>query len=141
MRADAVRDAIVTAVQDTEVDTKASAQDVFKYLEPGMREVAMARDRVFTVDITAAPLRAERIFVNDLYECTWALMVFYTDVPGVQDRINADVERVSQKLNALARDNLEIQMVQIGPADVSLTDGQIVANISLMTTYRLTAGV
>ena len=141
MRADEVRDAIVTSVEDTEVDAKASALDVFKYLEPGMREVAMARDRVFTVDIVAAPLRAQRIFVNDLYECTWSLMIFYTDVPGVQDRINADVERVSQKLNALARDNLDIHMIQIGPADVTLTDGQIIANISLITTYRLTAGV
>ena len=141
MRADAVRDAIVTAVEDTNVDQKASSVDVFKYLEPGMREVAMARDRVFTVDVVNAPLRAKRIFVNDLYECMWALNVFYTDVSGVQDRIIKDVERLSQKLEGMARDSLEIQLIQVGPADVVQTDGQIVASISLTTTYRLTAGV
>ncbi len=141
MRADEVRDAIVAAVEATAVDSKASSTDVFKYLEPGLREVAMARDRVFTVDVVDPPLRAKRIFVNDLYECAWTLNVFYTDVPGIQDRIMLDTERISQKLEALARDSLEIQLIMVGPADLTLTDGQIVGSISLTTTYRLTAGV
>ena len=141
MRADEVRNAIVAAVEATPVDAKASSVDVFKYLQPGMREVVMARDRVFTVDIIAAPLRAKRIFVNDLYECAWNLDVYYSDAPGIQDRIILDVERLSQKLEALARDNAAIQLIMIGPADVTLTDGQIIATISINTTYRLTSGV
>lgn len=141
MRADEVRDAIVTAVEDTEVDAKASSTDVFKYLEPGMRDVALARDRIFTVDVTSPPLRAKRIFVNDLYEVIWDLNIYYTDAPGIQDRILLDCERISQKLEALARENLEIQMITLSAPGVTLTDGQIVASISLDTTYRLTSGV
>jgi len=141
MRADEVRDAIVTAAQAADVDNKASATDVFKYLEPGMRDVAMARDRVFTVDMQQPPSRAHRIFVNDLYQINWDVNVYYTDAPGVQDRIMMDIERLSQKLLALARTTLDLQYIDVTATSVGLTDGQIVANISLLTLYRLTAGV
>jgi hypothetical protein len=141
MRADEVRAAIVTSVEATPVDAKASSQDVFKYLQPGMRDVAMARDRVFTVDIVSPPLRSKRVMTDDLYTCSWDLSVYYSDVPGVQDRLVLDSERLSQKLEALARDSLGIQLVDLSSGFATQTEGQIVVSIQIETVYRLTAGV
>ena len=141
MRASEVRSAIVTAVESATPVAKASASDVFTYFQPGMREVNMARDRVFVVQITSPPLRSKTLITTDLYECMWDVIVLYQDAPGVIDRLATDTESVSQKLEGLALANAEIEAVFVESGTVAQTDGQIEVILTIRTMYRLTAGV
>lgn len=141
MRASEVRAAIVTAVESAEPVAKASSSDVFTYFQPGMREVNMARDRVFIVQIATPPLRSKTLITTDLYECMWDVIVLYQDAPGVIDRLSTDTESVSQKLEGLALSNAEIEAVFVESGTVAQTDGQIEVILTVRTMYRLTAGV
>lgn len=141
MRASAVRAAIRAAVESATPISKASRSDVFTYFQPGMRDVNMARDRVFLVQITTPPMRSKIVITTDLYECTWDVIVLYQDAPGVIDRLSTDTESVSQKLEGLAFDNAEIELVSIDGGSVGQTEGQIEVILNVRTVYRLTAGV
>ena len=138
MRASEVKAAIVTAIEAISPDGKASARDVFRHVDNAGRQGMRAPDRVFFVDVTELPNRADLLTV-DAYKIGMLVTVLYSVAPGkTEDRVTSDCERISHALINLAAQNADLYAADVTPLDMFESDNTIEARVSADVVYRLT---
>lgn len=138
MRASEVRAAVVSTIEAVTPDSQASARDVFKHVDNAGRTGMRAPDRVFFVDVSALPNRADLLTV-DAYTVQLAVTVLYSVAPSkTEDRVLSDVEKISQALINLAAQNADLYAAEITPIDMFESESIIEARITVDVIYRLT---
>jgi len=141
MRSTAVKAAIISAVVATTVDTSAHADDRFRHIDAGYRDVTGAHGRIFTLEYIGGGLPAREMLTTDLRIANWELVVYYSDNPGIDERIMLDNERISTSLDSLAGTVADIAAIDINNNEIRPFDGQIRSTFGIDTRYRLDAGV
>ena len=135
MRASEVKSAAVDVIEGITPDSKASARDVFRHVDNAGRTGMRAPDRVFFVDVTELPNRADLLTV-DAYR---AITVLYSVAPGkTEDRVLADSERISYALINLAAQHADLYAAEVTPIDMFESENTIEARITVDVIYRLT---
>lgn len=138
MRASEVKSAAVDVIEGITPDSKASARDVFRHVDNAGRTGMRAPDRVFFVDVTELPNRADLLTV-DAYRVQLAITVLYSVAPGkTEDRVLADSERISYALINLAAQHADLYAAEVTPIDMFESENTIEARITVDVIYRLT---
>jgi len=138
VRASGVRAAVVTAIEAITPDAQASGRDIFRHIENAARTGTRAPDRVFFVDMSDLPNRANLLTV-DAYKISLMITVLYSVAPGAtEDRVASDAERISNALINLAAQNADLYAADITPLDMTETDNAIESRTLADVTYRLT---
>lgn len=138
MRASEVKSAIVDAIEAISPDARASNRDVFRHVDNAGRAGMRAPDRVFFVDVSELPNRADLLTV-DAYKVQMAVTVLYSVAPGkTEDRVLADSERISHALINLAAQHADLYAAEVTPLDMIESESVIEAQITVDVIYRLT---
>lgn len=138
MRGSAVRDAVIAAIEAITPDAQASGRDVFRHVDTALRDGLRAPDRVFVVDLTEAPNRADLLTVDAL-SAQYTVTVLYSAAGAATlDRVADDMERVDRALIRLHTQAADIYAAATQPLDIAEEDGAIEARIATDVIYRLT---
>ena len=141
MRCDAVRNAIIAAMEGITPDTKVTATDVFS-LATAIEKVG--RDRNFTVERTGPQEPANEIIsgigsgVSDPYDVRFQVNVYYQPTPGdaATNRILLDGDLIVDALRELSTGYQQIRVVDIaGVSDFDDPLGFRIARWDLVMTY------
>lgn len=137
MRASDVRAAVVTVIEGITPDAQASGRDVFRHIDNAGRAGMRAPDRVFFVDMTDPPNRADLLTVDAL-TVSYTVTVLYSAATGVEDRVASDMELLQYNLINLGAQHADLYVADIIPLDVVESDNAIEATMLANVTYRLT---
>lgn len=138
MRASAVRDAVIAAIEAITPDAQASGRDVFRHVDTALRDGLRAPDRVFVVDLSDPPNRADLMTVDALRAQFTVTVLYSAAGAATLDRVSDDMERVDRALVRLHTQAADIYAAATQPLDIDERDGAIEARISADVTYRLT---
>ena len=142
MRASTLRAKIVSAIEGISTyDSQATANDIFRHIESGMRDQQAGQDRLFSVKLSSVPTRARIVLPNDSYQISFDVFILYQDSPAVEDRIADDAERVSQAIEKLPHENTDLNNINNAGGAVTEIEGQILVQYTVTCVYRLDSGV
>lgn len=136
MRASAVRDAIIDAIEAATLDTKARSGDVIRVLRTA-REPESVAERVAMVRLIQGPDKDEAN-TCDAFSVTYQVSIFYAPSDDIDDRIAADSERLYLPLWRLHTDaSGDILDATLGPLAVEENAGLVVARRDVQILFRL----
>ena len=136
MRASAVRDAIIDAIEAATLDTKARGSDVIRVLRHA-REPESVAERVAMVRLIQGPDKDEAN-TCDAFSVTYQVSIFYAPSDDIDDRIAADSERLYLPLWRLHTNaSGDILDATLGPLAVEENAGLVVARRDVQILFRL----
>lgn len=136
MRASAVRDAIIDAIEAATLDTKARGSDVIRVLRHA-REPESVAERVAMVRLIQGPDKDEAN-TCDAFSVTYQVSIFYAPSDDIDDRIAADSERLYLPLWRLHTNaSGDIIDATLGPLAVEENAGLVVARRDVQILFRL----
>lgn len=141
MRSSEVKTAIEEAILASPVDGQVSNRDKFRILRTGLRPMDAAAERSVWVILTVPPAQSGRTLPQDLLQATWDVSVAYNDAPDVDRRVGDDGERISQALENVALQHIDVAHVTVDAMAVIESEGFIVSSYQITAEYRKTAGV
>lgn len=135
MRASAVRDAIIDAIEAATLDTKARSGDVIRVLRTA-REPESVAERVAMVRLIAGPDKSAHN-TCDAFEVTYQVSIFYSPSDDIEDRIASDVERLYASLYNLHTAAADILDCRPGVLSVSEDVGVVASRRDVTVLFRL----
>lgn len=136
MRASAVRDAIIDAIEAATLDTKARGSDVIRVLRHA-REPESVAERVAMVRLIGLPTKDDAN-TCDAFTVTYQVSVFYAPSDDIDDRIASDAERLFAPVWNL-HTHVSGDIIEVSPGDgvVEENAGLVVARRDVRVLYRL----
>lgn len=133
MRLSEVRDAIITRITTTALDTKAGGGDKLTILRAA-REPEQVTERCAMVRLLSTG--RDDTNVCDAHFAVYQVVVFYKPSPDIDDRIAADSERLHDPLWTLPQ--IAADVLDSAPGDVFVeeAEGRIAARRDVRVIYR-----
>ena len=137
MRASAVRAAIIAALEEAVLDTKAGRGDVFNVLRTA-REPDAVSERVAQVRLLSGPDKSDHN-TCDLFVVTYQVSRYYSPSGDIEDRIAADNERLYLPLAASALIAREPDIMDASASGTTVDEnaGLIAARQDVTILFRL----
>lgn len=135
MRAKAVRDAIITAIQAITPDTLASGSDRLRVVDLGGKDPSGLRERLFTVLL--AEVRPTVTIEPSDQQVVYDVAVYYAQHRDTDDRISDDAERVTSALYSLHTQDADIYGAEVSPTRV-VTSSSVPQMLEAVTTVTVT---
>lgn len=141
-RASTIRAGIVTAIRAAVPDSRAHAEDKFRFLDAGAMDFDAMPDRTFVLQLASQPERTN-VNVCDTWRCEFRLIFFYAaSQAGVEDRIAADAERIYGPVERLHETVAGVMRCDISPAGlVPAGDNCVMSTWSVVVQYQLDSAV
>lgn len=135
MRASAVRQAIIEALQAVLTDSRARGSDTLSvHRHPSPPESVPSRTAM--VSLLSAPTKSD-LDTCDLFEVTYQVAIYYPAGADTEDRVAADAERLYRPLWRLHESHADMVSSEPGAPSVEESLGMVTLRLDLAITYRL----
>ena len=135
MRASAVRQAIIEALQGALVDNRARGSDTLSvHRHPTPPESVPSRTCM--VSLSAPPNKSE-LDTCDLFEVTYSVAIYYPAGNDTEDRIASDAERIYKPLWRLHEAHADMVDSEPGIPTSDESMGMLTMRLDLRIQYRL----
>lgn len=135
MQAPAVRQAVIDAITDTLIGTRARYSDVLAIHRHPIEPESVS-SRTWMVTLSAPPAKSE-LDSCDLFEITYQCVGFYPAGPDSEDRVASDLERLYTPMWRLHEDHADMQSSDPATPTMDAVNGMLVARFDLRIMYRL----